>query len=86
MADRTAVASVMGSRVAAKSLQARSWSQRSSMGDGLLGRPDTIERLEIGGEIVGGDGAVGGDEMGEEGQSGDIGEAEVFVAQLLDVG
>jgi hypothetical protein len=39
--------------------------------DGLLGRPDTIERLEIGGEIVGeivgGDGAVGGVEMGEEG-------------------
>ena len=54
--------------------------------DGLLSRPGTIERLEIGGEIVGGDGAVGGVEMGEEGQSGDIGEAEVFVAQLVDVG
>ena len=46
----------------------------------------TLKLCDLGGEIVGGDGAVGGVEMGEEGQSGDIGEAEVFVAQLVDVG
>jgi hypothetical protein len=47
MADRMAVASVMGSRLAAKSLQARSWSQRSTMGCSVNQTRSSALRLAV---------------------------------------